>query len=139
MLQNKIKTHRLGNKYNQPHFFILNKGRNAGKPAPDCYTNSFVFLADNEEERWHFYYLCMALWQGRYFHKLLVGSVIEYIRIDEFTMALHHVNITISQNKTDFDSMVSYFKQLDDHQANLIQQIKLIHQVRQAMVYKMLK
>lgn len=139
MLQNKIKTHRLGNKYNQPHFFILNKGRNAGKPASACYTNSFVFLADTEEESWHFYYLCQALWQGKYFHKLLIGSVIQFIRIDEFAMALHHVNISISQNKSDFDSMIDYFKQLDDHHENLMKQIKLIHQVRQAMIYKMLK
>lgn len=137
--KNKIKTHKLGYQYNQPHFFILNKGRNAGKPCTECYTNSFVFLAVDEEERWHFYYLCQALWQGKYFHPLLIGSVIEFIRIDEFAMALHHANITISQNRADYEEMVGYFKQLDEHQANLNKQIKLIHQVRQSMVYKMLR
>ena len=139
MLQSKIKTHKLGNKYEQPHFFILNKGRNAGKPSPDWFSNSFVFLADSEEERSHFYYLCSALWQGKYFHQLLIGSVIEFIRIDEFAVALHHANITISQNKADFSEMVGYFKQLDEHHANLTQQIKLIHQVKQSIVYKMLR
>lgn len=139
MLNHKIKTHKLGNKYNQPHFFILNRGRNSGKPSPDWYSNSFVFLADDEEERWHYYYLCQALWQGKYFHQLLIGSVIEFIRIDEFAMALHHANITISQNKADFKELLGYFKQLDEHQANLNKQIKLIHQVRQSMVYKMLQ
>jgi hypothetical protein len=138
MLNPKIKTHKLGVTYSQPHFFILNKGRNAGKPSPDWYSNSFVFLADNEDEKWHFYYLCQALWQGKYFHQILIGSVIEFIRIDEFTMALHHANITISQNKADFNEIIGYFQQLDKHQANLTQQIKLIHQVRQSMVYKML-
>lgn len=137
--KNKIKTHKLGNRYNQPHFFILNRGRNSGKPSPDWYSNCFVFLADNDEERWHFYYLCQALWQGKYFHRLLIGSVIEFIRLDEFAMALHHANITISQNKADYEEMVGYFKQLDEHQANLNKQIKLIHQVRQSMVYKMLR
>lgn len=138
MLNSKIKTHKIGNQYSKPHFFILNKGRNSGKPSPDWYSNSFVFLADSEEEKWHFYYLCQALWQGKYFHQLLIGSVIEFIRLDEFAMALHHANITISQNKTDFEEMVGYFKQLDEHQVNLNKQIKLIHQVRQSMVYKML-
>ena len=138
MLKHKIKTHKLGNNYSQPHFFILNKGRNAGKPSPDWFSNSFVFLADSEEERWHFYYLCQALWQGKYFHQLLIGSVVEFIRIDEFAVALHHANITISQNKADFTELVVYFKQLDEHQANLTKQIKLIHQVRQSMVYKVL-
>lgn len=138
MLRSKIKTHKIGNRYEQPHFFILNKGRNAGKPSPDWISNSFVFLADDEEERWHFYYLCQALWQGKYFHQILIGSVIEFIRLDEFAMALHHANITISQNKADFKEMLGYFKQLDEHHTNLTKQIKLIHQVRQSMVYKML-
>jgi hypothetical protein len=44
MLNPKIKTHKLGVTYSQPHFFILNKGRNAGKPSPDWFSNSFVFL-----------------------------------------------------------------------------------------------
>lgn len=139
MLQHKLKYHRIGVTYTQPHFFILCKGKNSGKPSPDWYSNCFVFLADSEEERWHFYYLCYALWQGKYFHSILVGSVIEFIRIDEFAMALHHVNIQISQKPEGFKELMGYFKELDKHQENLRKQLTLIHIVKSNMVYKLLK
>lgn len=45
----KIKTHRTGETYQSPHFFILNKGNNAGKPNICPFTNSFVVFANSEE------------------------------------------------------------------------------------------
>ncbi|MFZ5551575.1 MAG: DUF6943 family protein [Bacteroidota bacterium] len=134
-----VKSHQLGYKYNQPHFFILNKGRNAGKPAPLCFSNCFVYLAQTDEERWHYYNLCHALWQGKYFHPLLVGSVIEFIRIEEFTMAVHHANITLAKDEKSFADALNYFRKLDEHEENLKKQIKLIHEVRQAMIIKKLR
>lgn len=138
MLKSKIKCHKIGNQYEKPHFFILSKGRNSGKPLPEYCANCFVFVADNDDEKCHFYNLCYALWQGKYFHRLLVGSVIEFIRIDEFAVSLHHVNINISQNKDDFQKQLDYIHQLNKHEDNLREQIKLIHQVKQALVHKML-
>ena len=138
MLKPKIKCHSIGNRYQQPHFFILSRGKNSGKPLADYCANCFVFIADNEDEKWHYFNLCHALWQGKYFHRLLVGSVIEFIRIDEFAVALHHVNINISQNKTDYLKELDYIHQLNKHEDVLRNQIKLIHQAKQAMVHKML-
>lgn len=139
MLRNKIKCHTIGNTYENPHFFILSKGRNAGKPLVQYCANCFVFVADNENEKWHFFNLCDALWQGKYFHPLLIGSVIEFIRIDEFAVALHHANITISAKINEYSLFLDHIKELDKHRSNLLSQIKLIHQVKQAMFYKMLK
>ncbi len=51
MLKSKIKTHKIGNKYQQERFFILSKGNNAGKPLPEYCANCFVFLADDVEEK----------------------------------------------------------------------------------------
>ncbi len=139
MLRNKIKCHTIGNTYENPHFFILTKGRNAGKPLVQYCANCFVFVADNENEKWHFFNLCDALWQGKYFHPLLIGSVIEFIRIDEFAVALHHANITVSDKIDEYNLFLDHIKELDKHRNNLLSQIKLIHQVKQAMYYKMLK
>ena len=138
MLQHKLKYHRIGVTYTQPHFFILCKGKNSGRPSPDWYSNSFVFLADTEEEKWHFYYLCYALWQGKFFNSILTGSVIEFIRIDEFALALNHANLEISQNPADFKQTIDYFIQLDKHQENLKKQLALIHQVKMSMIQKAL-
>ncbi len=138
MLKPKIKCHIIGKRYQQPHFFILSRGKNSGKPLTEYCANCFVFIAENEDEKWHYFNLCYALWQCKYFHRLLVGSVIEFIRIDEFAIALHHVNINISQNKTDYLKQLDYIHQLNKHEDVLRNQIKLIHQVKQAMVHKML-
>ena len=138
-LQNKIKCHKYGNLYHQPHFFILNKGNNSGKPLSNWCPNCFVFLADTPREREHFYTLCKALWMGKYFRPLLIGSVIPYIRIEEFTLALHHANLNLSQNPDKLFKIIHYFHELDQQEENIRKQIQLIHKVRQAMVYKLLK
>ncbi len=139
MLRSKIKCHSIGNKYEKPHFFILSKGRNAGKPMVEYCANCYVFVADSEEEKWHYYNLCFALWQGRYFIPLLVGSVIEFIRIDELAISIHHANITISQDLETYKEYLDYLKQLNQQRLYLKQQIALIHQVGQALSYKIFK
>jgi len=138
-LKNKIKYHRYGNLYHQPHFFILNKGLNTGKPLANWCPNCFVFLADTPKEREHFYTLCKALWHGGYFRSLLIGSVIPYIRLDEFTLALHHANINLNQDPDKLIKIIHYFNELDKQEESLKKQFTLIHQVRQMMVQKMLK
>ena len=98
-----------------------------------------MFVAESENEKWHFFNLCDALWQGKYFHPLLIGSVIEFIRIDEFAVALHHANISISHKLDEYNLFLNHIKELDKHRNSLLKQINLIHQVKQAMFYKMLK
>ena len=135
-LRNKIKTHRIGNTYQQPHFFILNKGNNAGKPMANWCPNCFVFLADDDKEHTHFFTLCKALWVGHYFKPLLIGSVIPFIHIDKFTMALHHANISISAQPQKLVRIIHYFNELDQQEQHLKKQFQLIQQLRLAMAHK---
>jgi hypothetical protein len=91
MLRNKIhesrsievRTHLVGNRYQKHHFFILNKGFNAGKPMPHFCPNCFVFIADNKEERDYFFHLLQGIWELKLFRKCLVGSVIPFLRIGD--------------------------------------------------------
>lgn len=46
----KIKTHRPGENYLTPHFFILKKGNNAGRPSHCPFNNSFVVFANSLEK-----------------------------------------------------------------------------------------
>jgi hypothetical protein len=78
-----IKTHQLGNSYQQPHFFILNKGLNSGKPLKHPCPNCFVCLASNDEENEFLYWLSFGLWKSKSFHILLKGSVIPFVTIHE--------------------------------------------------------
>jgi hypothetical protein len=139
MLKQKIKCHKIGMKYDKPHFFILSKGNNSGKPLPEYCANCFVYIADTEEERWHYFYLFYGLWEGGYFKRFLTGSVIPFIRIDDLVNIAHQAASKVSQNLNEFNSYVDYISQLDKHSDNLKKQIDLIKQMKKAMLYKIIR
>ena len=63
-----IKSHRPGIVYNMPHFFILNKGNNSGKPLLASCPNCFVIQCKCEEEKEQIYWLSYSLWQSKAFY-----------------------------------------------------------------------
>ena len=63
-----IKSHRPGVVYNMPHFFILNKGNNSGKPLLSPCPNCFVIQFQSEEEKEQIYWLSYSLWQSKAFY-----------------------------------------------------------------------
>lgn len=77
-----ITTHKVGRTYTKPHFFILNKGENAGKPSNQPWANCFVFQAKDEEIIFRYYWMSYALWKSKTFHSYLVGSVIPFLRLN---------------------------------------------------------
>jgi hypothetical protein len=89
MFQFNLKTHRLDAAYQKPHFFILNKGDNSGKPLSESCPNCFVCLCQSEQEKENLYWILFALWQGRRFHQVLCGSVIPFIRKKELSNLIH--------------------------------------------------
>lgn len=84
----KIKTHRPGQTYQTPHFFILNKGNNAGRLSHCPFNNSFVVLANTAEEVNRLYWICNILYYGHSFKTRLCGSVIPFIQISEIQSLL---------------------------------------------------
>lgn len=84
----KLKTHRPGETYCTPHFFILNKGKNAGRPSHCPFTNSFVVFANSKDEVHELYWICNILFNGNYFKNHLLGSVIPFIRIGQIHFLL---------------------------------------------------
>ena len=46
-----IKTHQPGAHYAKPHFFVLSKGLNSGKPQNEPFTNSFVLVFQTEAQK----------------------------------------------------------------------------------------
>ena len=84
----KIKTHRPGDTYQTPHFFILNKGNNAGRPSHCPFNNSFVVFANSLEEANRLYWICNILHCAHHFKTLLCGSVIPFIHIGDIRSIL---------------------------------------------------
>ena len=139
MLKNKIKTHKSGTAYNQPHFFILNKGLNSGKPFNHYVCNSFVFLADNNEEKEFFYFLLLGLWELRFFRKHLKGSVIEYVRLGDVIDVIDETLNSVNAGNRSFSDVQNTLAQIESHQINLQKQLDYLMQLRKALFYKYLK
>ena len=139
MLKNKIKTHKSGKMYNQPHFFILNKGLNSGKPFNHYVCNSFVFLADNKEEKEFYYFLLLGLWELRLFRKHLKGSVIEYIRLGDVIDVIEETLNSVNTGNRSFSDVQNTLAQIENLQTNLNQQLDYLMQLRKALFHKYLK
>jgi len=79
----ELKTHQVGKTYSNPHFFILNKGLNSGKPLSNPCPNCFVVTTSTEKEKNTLYHLSMMLQIGGFYAYYLKGSVIPFISIDD--------------------------------------------------------
>ena len=73
-----VKTHKKDTIYNKPHFFVLNKGMNSGKPQNEPFTNSFVVIFDSEADSENIFWIAYSLWKSKFWHQHLVGSEISF-------------------------------------------------------------
>ncbi|WP_282123359.1 DUF6943 family protein [Algibacter mikhailovii] len=127
----EIKTHRPGVTYNKPHFYILNKGLNSGKPSLTPFTNSFVILT-NDLDQDNLFSLCWVLFQSGKYRSLLRGSVIEFVVITEVKKL-----ITSKQQNTDLNKLAEVtqkWKKAKELETNLNNQIKLLKQYQNAVL-----
>jgi hypothetical protein len=76
-----VKTHKKNIIYSKPHFFVLNKGMNSGKPQNEPFTNSFVIIFDSETDCENIFWIAYSLWKSKFWHQHLVGSVISFSKI----------------------------------------------------------
>ena len=109
-----IKTHQKNAVYKANQIFILNKGMNSGKPQKEPFTNSFVILFQDEHDAETVYWLAYSLWKARFWHQSLVGSVIPFLRINEF--------------KKDFNSKVNEMLQEHELHKKQVQALRLLEQ-----------
>ena len=109
-----IKTHQKNAVYRANQIFILNKGMNSGKPQKEPFTNSFVILFQDEQDAETVYWLAYSLWKGKFWHQSLVGSVIPFLRIDDF--------------KNDFSSKVNEMLEEHERHKKQIQALRLLEQ-----------
>lgn len=139
MLKHKIKTHKSGKTYNQPHFFILNKGLNSGKPFKHYVCNSFVFLADDNQEKEFYYFLLLGLWELRFFRPHLMGTAIEFIRLGDVIDVLEETLNSVNSGNRSFSDVQNSLAQIEALQSNLQLQLSYLMQLRKSLFCKYLK
>jgi len=127
-----IKTHKPERVYNTPHFYILNKGLNSGRPMNEPCPNCFTITTETKEQRNTLFYLCLSLQPGKFFNKYLVGSVIPFIRIDDVREVLD----TALQNyeKDNWELKAQKLMKITIYENNLRQQLKTIAQLKLALL-----
>ena len=120
----ELKTHQVGRTYSNPHFFILNKGLNSGKPLINPCPNCFVATTSTEEEKNTLFHISMMLQIGGFYAYYLKGSVIPFISIDDCRNTLKktydgmlkidtelqkHINVVsaISKKEAELNSIIS--------------------------------
>ena len=128
----EIKTHRSGRTYNTPHFFILSKGLNSGRPMYQPCPNCFVITTTSEPSRESLYYLCLSLKIGKYFSYYLKGSVIPFICISD---AKKVINTALQNNQEQqWTIKVEKLKKINAFEENLKQQLTKISQLKIALL-----
>lgn len=135
----KIKTHSQNAVYKQPHFFILNKGNNSGKPLDISCPNCFVCLCESPDERNRLYWLFYGLWKGMFFYRRLIGSVIPYIRLADVYELINDAILKSEINSAQFNKNLQTTILLNRQEQAVMQQVKLIKQAKIALMYQVLK
>ncbi len=128
----EIKTHQTGRTYSGPHFFMLNKGLNSGRPMPEPCPNCFVITTNCEDLRESLFYLCQALKTGKYFSFYLKGSVIPFICIVDARAVIKNA---LQKNELQaYDQKILKLQKIEAFETNLKLQLKTISELKMALL-----
>ncbi len=131
-----IKTHRKDTIYLKPHLFILNKGMNSGKPQKEQFTNSFVVIFEKEEDCESLFFVAYSLWQTKFWHPFLIGSVIPFLRLPDFKKEFNpQASLMLLEHEQHLKN-VAALKLLEKKEKQYKEDIMLINDIRKAILYR---
>lgn len=131
-----IKTHAVGTLYTKPHFFVLNKGLNSGKPQQEPFTNCFVIIFQNEEHKEDIFWIAMSLWKSKFWHPFLRCSVIPFIALQEFKKEFNPKVNRLLQEHELHKKNVQALKILQEQENHYAKNMHLINELRNAILIR---
>jgi len=134
-----VKTNSLTADLSKPHFFVLSKGLNSGKPLENSCANCFVITCKSDKLREQLFWLCYGMWQSKAFHIYLRGSVIPFISIVEFRKAINEAFNKVEADKPKFDKSVNSLQLLEQKQKRFYENIQLIEEAKRIVMYRYIK
>ena len=123
----------------KPHFFILNKGNNSGKPLVSPCPNCFVIQFSNENEKEQVYWLLFCLWQSNGFYQYLRGSVIPFIVLRDIKSCIQDGLDKSQKCPEQFQKMVSSFQSINKVENQLKQNLKAIEKAKKLILYSFIR
>jgi len=133
-----FKSYNQKSEIKKPHFFILNKGNNSGKPLTAPCANCFVIQFQNETEKEQVYWLLYSLWQSNAFYPFLRGSVIPFIVLRDVKSCLTAALNKVDENPAQFEKAVAALQSLEAMEKQNKQNLLLISQAKRMLFYKYL-
>lgn len=134
-----IKTHTKDTQYNKPCLFLLNKGLNSGKPQKEPFTNSFVIILENQEDVDNVFFISYSLWKTKFWHQFLIGSVIPFLRLQEFKKVFNQKINALMQEQEKHKKSVAALKLLEEKENQFLKNLNLISDLRKAIIYQYIK
>lgn len=134
-----IKTHTKDTQYNKPCLFLLNKGLNSGKPQKEPFTNSFVIIFENEDDVDNVFFISYSLWKTKFWHQFLIGSVIPFLRLQEFKKEFNQKVNALMQEHEKHKKSVAALKLLEEKENQFLKNLNLISDLRKAIIYQYIK
>jgi hypothetical protein len=134
-----VKTHQKDTIYKGNQIFILNKGMNSGKPQKEPFTNSFVIVFPNEKDAESVYWLAYSLWKAKFWHQSLYGSVIPFLRIQDFRKDFSHKVNEMLQDFEQHQKEVAALRLLQQQENHFHQNINLINEMRRVILNRYCK
>jgi hypothetical protein len=129
-----IKTHQKDTVYKGNQVFILNKGMNSGKPQKEPFTNCFVISCPNETDTETIYWLAYSLWKSNFWHQFLIGSVIPFLRINDFKKDFEFKVNEMLQEHELHQKQIHALRLLEQKEDQLQKNISLITEMRRAIL-----
>lgn len=138
MITFTIKTHSEANSYKKPHIFALSRGYNTGRPMRKACPNCFVILMETETACNQMYFLLEGLWRRKVFRMQLIGSVIPYLRVHEFTRTIVAFWKYIQEDEDRVARLIDAFEAVDKLERHQQQLSKLLKQYRDVVYAKVI-
>ena len=131
-----IKTHRIGTDYSEAHFFILNKGMNCGKPLIEPCPNCFVLVFPDNDQRTSYYWLAYSLWKSNFWHPYLVGSLIPFLRINDFRNEFSRKTSFMIHEHEKHLNNIAALKILEQKEIKFQKDMHLIAEMRKVILHR---
>jgi len=131
-----LKSYSQKSEIKKPHFFILNKGNNSGKPLSGPCPNCFVIQFQNEIEKEQVYWLMYSLWQSNAFYPFLRGSVIPFVVLSDVKSCLLDALVKVEASPAQFEKAVVVLQGLEQMENKFKQNLLLISQAKRMLFYK---
>ncbi|RST26326.1 DUF6943 family protein [Chryseobacterium lacus] len=135
----KIFTYNPKNQKSEFEFYALSKGLNSGKPLDIPCLNCFVISCRNARDLDIYRSLLFGLWKAKVFHKILVGSVIPFICINDFKNFIFEQASYLQGKEQLFTNDVQKVKALEQKERAMYEQLLLISELKRIYIAKHLK